>query len=635
MTVEPAAAIEAAYQLFGFIFEPTDLIEFRTLGKVCIREWVSQAKAAKVITRIANAGADVQAYYGANPRLRDGGTAADVALARCLFADFDGGTTVEQARQAYTDACIPHPTVTVLTGGGVHMYWRLDEPMTDLALWTRYQKALAARLKSDASVTDAPRILRIPGFVNWKYPHRPVCVVHDCVPENIYSLDEFPDPAHFETAEEPAAPVAPRSLSMLAKRFLDDGYVMAAYGRRTTIFTVACDMAARAWPLAEAKAAIQRRAETLGLSAEDLRDVGRQVENAFKAPRKPSNGPAEAAEPVEESRPLKPVRAPALVQEFPELRRPIIEGVLRSGETLNLVSQPKIGKSWLVTGLAISCATGRPWLGFGMQAGRVLLVDNELHQETTAHRIPKVASAMGVNVESLGNLEVLNLRGNLKDFNSLGAAVFDHIESGCYSLIILDAFYRFIPADVEENSNGGMAGLYNLIDGWARRLDCAFVQVHHTSKGNQSERGVTDVGSGAGSMSRAADTHMILRQHREENCVVLDSAVRSFAPITPKVLRFNWPIFEVDPMADPADLKSAKAAESDGWNAQRFAEEFVTFGGVGADYMVGKAEEFGLSTHRLRILRSAALGKGLIRKTGATKGAVWIRNRLTDGTKEV
>ena len=83
-----------------------------------------------------------------------------MALARCLFADFDGGTTVEQARMAWREANIPEPTVVVKTGGGIHAWWRLAEPMTDMAEWTRYQKALAHRLGSDSSVTDAPRVMR-------------------------------------------------------------------------------------------------------------------------------------------------------------------------------------------------------------------------------------------------------------------------------------------------------------------------------------------------------------------------------------------------------------------------------------------------------------------------------------------
>ena len=47
-----------------------------------------------------------------------------------------------------------------------------------------------------------------------------------------------------------------------------------------------------------------------------------------------------------------------------------------------------------------------------------------------------------------------------------------------------------------------MANIYNQIDWCADQLGCSFVLIHHASKGNQSVKSVTDVGSGAGSQSR-------------------------------------------------------------------------------------------------------------------------------------
>ena len=65
------------------------------------------------------------------------------------------------------------------------------------------------------------------------------------------------------------------------------------------------------------------------------------------------------------------------------------------------------------------------------------------------------------------------------------------------------AFYRFLPAGTDENANADMASLYNHIDRYAADLGCAFVLIHHSSKGNQSGKSVTDVGAGAGSHADA------------------------------------------------------------------------------------------------------------------------------------
>ncbi len=118
-----------------------------------------------------------------------------------------------------------------------------------------------------------------------------------------------------------------------------------------------------------------------------------------------------------------------------------------------------------------------------------------------------------------------------------------------------------------------MANIYSLIDCYADKLDCAFVLIHHSSKGNQSSKSVTDVGAGAGSISRAVDTHLIIRPHEEDSTFVLDAAMRSWEPIKPVALRWQWPLFwradEVDTSLLEGTLKKkAKKSELD-------LEEFV------------------------------------------------------------
>ena len=608
------AEVEAAFQLLGFIFEADDLIEFRTLGRVVSSRWATLGEAAAKIEELAALGQGVQVYFGANPRSRQGGKAEDVALARCLFADFDGGTTVEQARLRWKDACIPEPTVIVSTGGGVHAWWRLLEPVADLADWTRRQKALARRLGADQSCTDAPRIMRLPGFVNWKYPHRPLCVVEGCEPDNAYSLEEFPEPAQFEE-QAAAEEVVPGSMGSLSRRFLADGYVMPA-GRRQTIFTVACDLRARQWGQGDAERAIVTVAKRLGLTGEELQDIPRQIRNAFSKDRVPLVGSAEDTAPVVDDTP--PVGILDLIRRNPKMRRPIVHDLLRSGETMNIIAAPKTGKSWMVLDLALSVATGRVWLNrFKVERSRILLIDNELHEETLAERIQRVAGAMGIAPAELeGWLEVKSLRGCLQSFQSLGSGLFKDMPAGKYGMVVFDAFYRFNIGDgADENDNASMAATYNLLDAMARRLDACLVCIHHTSKGNQSEKSVTDVGAGAGSMSRAADTHLVLREHEQAGHLVIDAACRSWPPLEPTVVRFEYPRFYPEPNADAGALKKAKK-KGDGWNERRFVEEFFPTPATEWSHkeLVAAGAEAGLSANRVRTLRESACAKTPSRK---------------------
>src|SRR5574344_643012 len=90
-----------------------------------------------------------------------------------------------------------------------------------------------------------------------------------------------------------------------------------------------------------------------------------------------------------------------LVKAYPTMRPVLIDGFLRLGETMNLIAPPKTGKSWLVTDLALAVAMGTDWFGFQCERGRVLIIDNELHKETTADRVPKVIRARGFEVDAV------------------------------------------------------------------------------------------------------------------------------------------------------------------------------------------------------------------------------------------
>src|SRR5690606_39726476 len=134
---------------------------------------------------------------------------------------------------------------------------------------------------------------------------------------------------------------------------------------------------------------------------------------------------------------------------------------------------------------------------------RVLLIDTELHPETISHRIQAVAEAMGLTIDDYREaFDVVSLRGKLRSLQEMGQ-LFATVQKGEYKLIILDAKYRFTAPGADENSNAWVASEYNLLDQFADMLGCAFLVVHHSSKGDQAGMSVTDVGSGAGSQSLA------------------------------------------------------------------------------------------------------------------------------------
>jgi hypothetical protein len=245
-----------------------------------------------------------------------------------------------------------------------------------------------------------------------------------------------------------------------------------------------------------------------------------------------------------------------LVESHPRMNEPVIDGYLRRGETLNLIASPKVGKSWLVFLLAFAVATGRKWLGSLCTRGRVLLIDNELHPETLAARMRCMQTALE---EPQPDIDVLSLRGQSVDILKL-LELLSTIEAGSYSLIVLDAFYRFLPQGTSENDNAAMMGVYNTLDAIAKRTGAAVAVVHHSSKGAQGNKAQTDVGAGAGAISRAADTHLTIRPHEESGYFVLEAVTRSFRAPDAKTIFFDFPLWQESALAPSLapDRKSAQ-----------------------------------------------------------------------------
>ena len=315
-----------------------------------------------------------------------------------------------------------------------------------------------------------------------------------------------------------------------------------------------------------------------------------------------------------------------LVKDHPVLRPPLIHGLLRCGETINVIAPPKFKKSWLVLDLALALATGRPWLDtFATEPSQVLILDNELHAETSADRIPKVAEARNIDLASISDrLFIDNLRGRLLDIDSL-KTYFESVRRGSFKLVVLDAFYRFLPKDADENSNSNLTDVYNRLDAYASMLDCSFILVHHASKGNQSGKSITDVGAGAGSQARATDTHLVLRQHEEDDCVVVDAAVRSWHPIDPICLRWSFPVWNVDESLDPDCLRSERprkrpapkvveVAKEPEWTPQRFADAFLTPVPLTITAILQAAKQAGVSKRKAKDLLQISEDVGLIHR---------------------
>ncbi|MGB1266178.1 MAG: AAA family ATPase, partial [Nereida ignava] len=121
----------------------------------------------------------LNAYVVVNPidasaQIPTGKAAKDEHILASFFHWADGDDA--QAADNIRSFVGPRPTFVVMTGTQPcqrpHVYWELEGPTRNLIAWNATQKAIAATLKTDASVVNASRIMRIGGTVNWPKPKK-------------------------------------------------------------------------------------------------------------------------------------------------------------------------------------------------------------------------------------------------------------------------------------------------------------------------------------------------------------------------------------------------------------------------------------------------------------------------------
>lgn len=319
-----------------------------------------------------------------------------------------------------------------------------------------------------------------------------------------------------------------------------------------------------------------------------------------------------------------PVSLGALWLSDPTLREPVIDGLGRRGQVGNVIATSKSYKTFLILGLAICMNQRRHWLErFPTCGGRVLIIDLELQKPDIVKRTRDIAQAMHAPSNEIADgIDVLSLRGRNATIDEIEKLLLGY-EPRAYSLIIIDPLYKTYPADFDENSNAQMTMLYRRFERLAEHLDALLFIVHHGTKGSQSEKRVVDVGSGASAQSRSADCHIALREHEDENCVVFDSRVRSFAPVDPLVLRWEYPLWHRDISGDPTALKGGKRGrnrdtaepqpkdEPAPWTAARFVAEFLTDAPADKLLIGAKARQAGVKLRQIDELLALAQAEKL------------------------
>ena len=97
----------------------------------------------------------------------------DILRAHYSFADADDQQGLDGLIELSTSQL---PDITVITGTMPHerrhAYWYLSEPCFDLQQWQVTQTRIAIEFNADKSVSNASRLMRLPGKVNFPSSHK-------------------------------------------------------------------------------------------------------------------------------------------------------------------------------------------------------------------------------------------------------------------------------------------------------------------------------------------------------------------------------------------------------------------------------------------------------------------------------
>lgn len=129
-----------------------------------------------------NAQSNVNCYFSPVEFSRASPLKEAVLGSRTLWCDFDGNAPEAwPVGEPGTSVYVPQPTMRVESSGPgrEHVYWGLDELVTDADWIDDKNRALAYATGADTSGWDANQVLRPPHTVNRKYdPPRPVVVTY-------------------------------------------------------------------------------------------------------------------------------------------------------------------------------------------------------------------------------------------------------------------------------------------------------------------------------------------------------------------------------------------------------------------------------------------------------------------------
>jgi len=289
----------------------------------------------------------------------------------------------------------------------------------------------------------------------------------------------------------------------------------------------------------------------------------------------------------------------------------IVDPLIRAGEFVLCTATAKTGKSWLAIDLAMSVASGQPFLGkFPTEKSGVLIVQTEVPVYSFQDRLIRFLGDSDPNEIDDLHISSAHIKLDEEDgFKKLEAKV----QELAPQLVVLDPFYTF--HTMNEDSASEMAPFLAKIRKLFSNYSCACFLIHHQGKPREGNSG--QVGHKARGSSAFADVpDSTWSIERKDGECVIRFEMRNDASPDPIRIKLNADTGRFDVVGEYILPKNGSVSD--------LVELLTPIGSTRMELIGEYTNAFGLSKRTAESRISEAIKRGLIVKRTVNGESVYF-----------
>ncbi|HET9373897.1 MAG TPA: AAA family ATPase [Chthoniobacterales bacterium] len=240
----------------------------------------------------------------------------------------------------------------------------------------------------------------------------------------------------------------------------------------------------------------------------------------------------------------------------------LMKGLLYQGGRIAFGGSPKAHKSFLLMQLCHCIENAIPFLDIEVARGRTIHLDLELFEGECRQRLDLIAKALGPypHHQRVNVISARDKAGKFRD-KSVVHAFNQIIAAHSASLLTIDPTYKFHDAD--ERDTSAMKQALEDFESKCGQANCSIATANHYTKGNPAAKDAMERMAGS-YFQRSADVILVFTDLEETDTYVVNIIQRSFKPIEPFGIRFQYPIFVRDDSLDLSRIRQPDQRQSTG-----------------------------------------------------------------------